>query len=126
MIEIKNVDVYNFHNAIRGMRNAFKSWEKSDSKIKTNGEFVFGPNDLDLAQRLISAGAASHRKFLRQINISFDLNGPTFWLKELDTYKVGTVRNSESTMHKLTSKPFELSDFSFDDSEECEIGRAHV
>lgn len=120
MIEIKNVDVYNFHNAIRGMRNALESWHKSDSKVKTNGKFVLGSNDLDLAQRLITAGSASHRKFLRQIGVSFDLTAGLYFTKQLDTYKVGTVRNSESTMHRITSKPFQLNDFSFDNCEECD------
>jgi hypothetical protein len=103
----------NFDNAIRGARNPLNSWAKLDSSFDENGDFVFGENDLDLAKRLAKAGS-DHRKFLRQIFVSVDITAPLYWWKEFDTYKVGTVANSTSTMHKIHSKPFSLEDFSVD------------
>ena len=103
----------NFENAMRGARNPLNSWARSDSSYDENGNFVFGLNDLDLAKRLCQAGN-DHRKFIRQIFISVDITAPIYWWKEYDTYKVGTVANSTSTMHKIHSKPFELADFSTD------------
>ncbi len=113
MIEFNNTAVMNFENAMRGARNPLNSWARSDSSYDENGNFVFGPNDLDLAKRLCQAGN-DHRKFIRQIFVSVDITAPIYWWKEYDTYKVGTVANSTSTMHKIHSKPFELADFSTD------------
>ena len=113
MIQLTNTSVYNFENAMRGARNPMNSWNRSDSAHDENGNFVFGSNDLDLAQRLCKAGS-DHRKFLRQIFVSIDINAPMYWWKEFDTYKVGTTANYTSTMHKIHSKPFELNDFSHD------------
>ena len=113
MIKFNNTAVMNFENAMRGARNPLNSWARSDSSYDENGNFVFGLNDLDLAKRLCQAGN-DHRKFIRQIFISLDITAPIYWWKEYDTYKVGTVANSTSTMHKIHSKPFELADFSTD------------
>ena len=113
MIRLENTSVMNFENAIRGARNPMNSWDKLDSSFDANGNFVFGPNDLSLGRKLCKAGS-DHRKFVRQIFISVDITAPIYWWKEFDTYKVGTVANSTSTMHKIHSKPFEVSDFSTD------------
>lgn len=113
MIKIERGCVMNMENAIRGARNPMNSWARSDSFTDAEGNFVFGANDLDLACRLAHAGS-DHRKFLRQIIVSVDITAPLYWWKEFDTYKVGTVANSCSTMHKIHSKPFERSDFSCD------------
>lgn len=114
MIKIDKVNVMNFENAIRGARNPMNSWNKMDSYYDENGNFVLGENDLSLATRLRNAGTADHRKYLRQIFVSVDILAPMYWWKEYDTYKVATVANSTSTMHKIHSKPFELDDFSYD------------
>ena len=103
----------NFENAIRGARNPMNSWARMDSAYDENGNYVLGPNDLDLAMRLARAGS-DHRKFLRQIFVSVDITAPLYWWKEFDTYKVGTVANSCSTMHKIHVKAFERDDFSHD------------
>ena len=113
MIKIERVSVMNFDNAIRGARNPMNSWGKMDSTYDENGNYVLGENDLDLAKRLAHAGS-DHRKFLRQIFVSVDITAPLYWWKEFDTYKVGTVANSCSTMHKIHSKEFERDDFSHD------------
>ena len=113
MIAIRNVDVMNFENAIRGMRNPLNSWEKIDSYTDKNGKFVMGRNDYTLAMKLANAGS-DHRKFLRQIFVSLDILAPLYWWKEYDTYKVGTVANSCSTMHKIHDKVFTVYDFSHD------------
>ena len=113
MIKIERTDVMNFENAMRGARNPLNSWARYDSFYDEKGNFVFGENDLSLAKRLCSAGT-DHRKFVRMIFVSVDVTAPLYWWKEYDTYKIGTVANSTSTMHKITSKPFELSDFSVD------------
>ena len=113
MIKIERTSIMNFDNAIRGARNPMNSWAKLDSYYNENGEFVFGENDLDLARRLAHAGS-DHRKFLRQIFVSVDITAPLYWWKEFDTYKVGTVANSCSTMHKIHSKEFSREDFSCD------------
>lgn len=113
MIKIERTSVMNFDNAMRGARNPLNSWGRYDSFFDEEGNFVFGENDLSLAKRLCSAGT-DHRKFVRMIFVSVDVTAPMYWWKEYDTYKVGTVANSTSTMHKITSKPFELSDFSVD------------
>lgn len=113
MIKIERDAVMNFENAIRGARNPMNSWNRMDSYYDENGKFIMGPNDLNLAQRLARAGS-DHRKFIRQIFVSVDFTAPLYWWKEYDTYKVATVANSTSTMHKIASKPFELDDFSHD------------
>lgn len=113
MIKIERTSVVNFDNAMRGARNPLNSWGRYDSYFDENGNFVFGENDLSLAKRLCAAGT-DHRKFIRMIFVSVDVTAPLYWWKEYDTYKIGTVANSTSTMHKITSKPFELSDFSVD------------
>ncbi|MDD3241091.1 MAG: hypothetical protein PHW47_13650 [Lachnospira sp.] len=112
MIKLERTDVMNFENAMRGARNPLNSWARMDSET-VDGKFTFGPNDLDLAKRLAKAGS-DHRKFIRQIFITVDITAPLYWWKEYDTYKVGTVANSTSTMHKIHSKPFEMTDFSTD------------
>jgi hypothetical protein len=126
-MEFKNTEVWGFQHALRGMRNPKESWDKSDSKGKvfcddslnvvTTVEQI-GTADLKLAQSLIRAGS-EHRKFMRQIFVSVDITAPLYWWKEFDTYKVGTVANSTSTMHKLASTPitkecFEMDDFNED------------
>ncbi len=114
-MKFEKTEVFNFYGALRGMRNPMNSWNKTDSYINKLGLFILGKNDLDLAQRLIKAGS-EHRKFLRQIFISVDITAPMYWWSEFDTYKVGTVANSTSKMHKLASTPitmdcFEMGDF---------------
>ncbi|MBQ5951331.1 MAG: hypothetical protein IJL66_04215 [Lachnospiraceae bacterium] len=113
MLKVERTAVMNFENAMRGARNPLNSWARSDSSYDADGNFVFGPNDLDLARRLCNAGS-DHRKFIRMIFVSMDVTAPLYWWKEYDTYKVATVANSTSTMHKIHAKPFELSDFSTD------------
>lgn len=113
MLSVTNISVMNLENAMRGARNPMNSWAKSDSYYNENHEYVLGANDLNLAKRLCKAGT-DHRKFIRQIMISVDITAPLYWWKEYDTYKVGTVANSTSTMHKIHSKKFELEDFSCD------------
>lgn len=113
MLDVKNISVMNMENAIRGARNPMNSWHKSDSYYNDAHKYVLGPNDLSLAKRLCSAGS-DHRKFIRQIFVSMDIIAPLYWWKEFDTYKVATVANSTSTMHKIHSKKFELDDFSHD------------
>lgn len=110
MLRVEKSEVFNFEGAIRGMRNPLNSWDKSDSKWE-NGQYIVGEEDYGLMTRLCKAGS-DHRKFMRQIMVSLDITAPFYWWKEFDTYKVGTVANSCSTMHKLTYKKFELSDFS--------------
>lgn len=113
MIRLERTSVMNLENAIRGARNPMNSWGRMDSYYGEDGQYVLGPNDLDLARRLREAGS-DHRKFLRQVFVSVDVTAPLYWWKEYDTYKVATVANSTSTMHKIHSKPFELDDFSHD------------
>lgn len=113
MLKIERVSVMNLENAMRGARNPMNSWAKSDSYYDEKGNYVLGENDIDLAKRLARAGS-DHRKFIRQIFVSVDITAPLYWWKEFDTYKVGTVANSTSTMHKIHSKPFEREDFSCD------------
>lgn len=107
-MRFENTSVYNIYNAILGARNPMNSWNKSDSVFNGfNGKIentTIGKNDLELAQKLIKAGS-EHRKFLRQIFVSVDIIAPLYWWKEFDTYKVGTVANSTSTMHRLASTP---------------------
>ena len=115
MIEITNTDVYGWEAAIRGMRNPMNSWNKTDTVFGLGEDYysdmVIGDNDLSLMKKLIKGGT-EHRKFLRMINATIDINAPLYWWKEFDTYKVGTVANSCSTMHKIHSKEFTLDDFS--------------
>lgn len=113
MIKLERTSVMNFENAMRGARNPLNSWDRYDSYSDKDGNFIFGENDLKLAKKLCHAGG-DHRKFIRQVFISVDITAPVYWWKEYDTYKVGTVANSTSTMHKIHSKPFALSDFSTD------------
>ena len=113
MLTIERVSVMNIENAIRGARNPMNSWDRMDSEYDEAGNYRLGNNDLDLAKRLAHAGS-DHRKFLRQIFVSVDITAPLYWWKEFDTYKVGTVANSCSTMHKIHSKAFDRDDFSHD------------
>lgn len=113
MIKLERTSVMNFENAIRGARNPMNSWGRMDSFYDGDGNYILGPNDLGLAKRLRRAGS-DHRKYIRQIFVSVDITAPIYWWKEYDTYKVSTVANSTSTMHKIHSKPFEMEDFSHD------------
>lgn len=134
MIKIENVETCNWRAAIRGCRNPLESWAKSDSYFEDmhagdytnlNEEFMncvpdhiqdvyLGPNDLDLMKRLVNAGT-DHSKFMRMITVSFDIVAPLYWWKEFDTYKIGTVRNSCSTMHKIEARELTIDDFAIDD-----------
>lgn len=127
MLKTENAEVIGWEHAIRGMRNPKNSWEKSDSNWRyvapaqrenhilasysDDSEFWIGPNDADLMNRLRNAGT-DHRKFMRMITVYLDITAPLYWWKEFDTYKVGTVANSCSTMHKIADKEFTLEDFS--------------
>ena len=111
MLKVERISVMNMENAIRGARNPLNSWARMDSYYNEKGDFVLGENDLSLATRLAKAGS-DHRKFLRQIMVSMDITAPLYWWKEFDTYKVGTVANSTSTMHKIQAKEFTREDFS--------------
>lgn len=134
MIKIENTDVYGFEAAIRGMRNPWNSWEKSDSEFEVDcvtcnnplypdcescpvannsDKSLIGTDDLALMKKLVSAGS-DHSKFMRMINVTCDITAPMFWWYEYDTYKVGTVRNSCSKMHTIHIKPFEIDDFTHD------------
>ena len=110
MIKIENIDVYGFEAAIRGARNPKNSWHLMDSGYN-NGEFEIGENDYDLLRRLTIAGP-EHRKWNRMVTVTMDITAPLYFFKEYDTYKVGTVANSCSTMHRIHAKKFEMSDFS--------------
>ena len=144
MIKIENTEVFGWEAAIRGMRNPMNSWSKSDSGFcnagsgkdihwsdcafehecsecsVTDGQYVLGKNDLKLMKKLVAAGT-DHSKFMRMINVTFDITAPLYFLKESDTYKVGTVRNSCSTMHKIAEKEFTLDDFSHENLGESAI-----
>lgn len=123
MIKFERTETWGFEHSLRGMRNPKNSWHLNDSGMVEKlcegddlpefpeYEFVVGPKDMDLATRLIKAGN-EHRKFLRQIFVSVDITAPLYWWKEYDTYKVSTVANSCSTMHKIAAKEFVLDDFS--------------
>lgn len=115
MIKIENTEVLGFDAAIRGMRNPMNSWNRKDSGNQLNDQYLMeyevGPNDHDLMMRLASAGPV-HAKYRRMIVVYVDITAPLYWLKEFDTYKVGTVANSCSTMHKIHAKEFTLDDFS--------------
>ena len=110
MIKIENIDVYGFEAAIRGARNPMNSWDRMDS-CYNNGEFEIGENDYKLLKNLTIAGP-EHRKWNRMVTVTMDITAPLYFFKEYDTYKVGTVANSCSTMHKIQAKKFEMSDFS--------------
>lgn len=136
-MKFENTKVFNFEGALRGMRNPMNSWNKSDSKMIYSDSLddwfcEVGENDLKLAQSLIKAGS-EHRKFLRQIFVSVDITAPLYWWKEFDTYKVGTVANSTSTMHKLASTAITKDCFEMDDyvntfcfSDSSELGTTDV
>lgn len=113
MIQLERTSVMNLENAIRGARNPMNSWARGDSHYDEQGNYILGPNDLSLAKRLRLAGP-DHRKYIRQIFVSVDITAPLYWWKEYDTYKISTVANSTSTMHKIHSKEFALDDFSHD------------
>ena len=113
MIKLERTSVMNLENAIRGARNPMNSWDRMDSYYDEDGNFILGENDLGLAQKLRKAGS-DHRKYVRQIFVSVDITAPLYWWKEFDTYKVATVANSTSTMHKIHAKPFDINDFSHD------------
>lgn len=113
MLKVERISVMNFENAIRGARNPLNSWARMDSFYDEKGNYILGENDLALASKLAKAGS-DHRKFLRQIIVSMDITAPLYWWKEFDTYKVGTVANSCSTMHKIQAKEFSREDFSCD------------
>ena len=124
-MKFENTEVWGFEHALRGTRNPKNSWNKSDSHyeydnqrdcVTKDADFVIGENDMKLTQTLIKAGS-EHRKFMRQIFVSVDITAPLYWWKEFDTYKVGTVANSTSTMHKITSQPITLDCFEIDDYE---------
>ena len=117
MLKTERSAVMNLEGAIRGARNPMNSWSKMDSYYDEQGNFVLGPNDLDLAKRLAHAGS-DHRKYLRQIFVTVDITAPLYWWKEFDTYKVGTTANSTSTMHKIHAKEFSREDFSCDRMDE--------
>ena len=113
MINFEHTNVMNIENAFRGMRNPLNSWDKSDSYYE-NAQYKAGKKDLELARKLI-IGGSEHGKFLRQIFVSVDITAPLYWWKQFDTYKIATVSNSTSTMHKIHSKPFGTDDFSYED-----------
>ena len=112
MIKIENVDVYGWETAIRGARNPMNSWDRMDS-CYNNGEFEIGENDYKLLKNLTIAGP-EHRKWNRMVTVTMDITAPLYWWKEYDTYKVGTVANSCSTMHKIQAKEFTVDDFSYE------------
>ena len=116
MIKIENIEVYGFETAIRGARNPMNSWDRMDSGYN-NGEFEIGENDYKLLKNLTIAGP-EHRKWNRMVTVTMDITAPLYWWKEYDTYKVGTVANSCSTMHKIQAKEFTLDDFSHEHLEE--------
>ncbi len=126
MIEISNINVYNFEGAISGIRNPLESWNKSDSQwireIETGKDiFIVGKEDMKLALKLVKAGS-EHSKFTRQIFVSMDIIAPDYWWKEQATYKIGTVENSTSTMHRITSRLLTKNDFSIDEWDASDIG----
>lgn len=126
-MKFEKTEVWGFKHALRGMRNPMNSWEMSDSLIEKEfeGQLEIGKNDMKLAQTLIKAGS-EHRKFLRQIFVSVDITAPLYWWKEFDTYKVGTVANSTSTMHKLASIPITKDCFELDDYDNFFIDRLNL
>ena len=111
MIKIEHIETFGWESAIRGMRNPMNSWDKSDSMWDKDGDYCIGYNDMKLMKQLSKAGS-DHGKFMRMINVTMDITAPLYWWKEFDTYKVGTVANSCSTMHKIHEKEFTPDDFS--------------
>ena len=120
MIKIENIDVYGWEAAIRGARNPMNSWDRMDS-CYNNGEFEIGENDYKLLKNLTIAGP-EHRKWNRMVTVTMDITAPLYFFKEYDTYKVGTVANSCSTMHKIQAKKFEMSDFSVEHLDRITLG----
>ncbi len=120
MIKLAKTDVMNLENAMRGARNPLNSWARSDSAYDEDGNYILGENDVALGMRLCGAGS-DHRKFIRQIFVSIDITAPPYWWKEFDTYKVGTVANSTSTVHKIQAKVFSRDDFSHDHMSETAL-----
>lgn len=129
MIKFENTEIFGWEHAIRGMRNPMNSWESSDSFNSTSawetyrfgeGNPEIGPNDLDLMKRLRNGGPV-HAKYRRMITVYVDITAPLYWWKEFDTYKVGTVSNSCSTMHKIHAKEFTIDDFSHEHLEEASL-----
>lgn len=118
-MRFEHTESFGWEGAFRGMRNPKESWNRSDSCFDENGNYILGENDLDLATRLIKAGT-EHRKFLRMIHVQTDMTAPLYVFKEYDTYKVATVANSTSTIHKLTSKPITMDCFEIDDMQDFE------
>lgn len=119
MISLSNAVVFGWNGAIMGMRNPMNSWAKSDSVFYSDFSCQIGQNDLDLMKTLIKAGT-EHRKFLRMIHVQMDIEAPLYWWKEFETYKIGTVANSCSTMHKIAAKEFDVNDFSHEHIEELD------
>ena len=129
-MKFENTDVWGFEHAVRGMRNPMNSWDKIDSRgsghyIHEDFSFDLGDNDLDLMQRLIKGGS-EHRKYLRQIMVSVDITAPMYWWSETDTYKIGTVANSTSKMHKLATTPITIDCFETDDYEQITFGVGEI
>jgi len=122
MIKLEKTSTMNIENAVRGARNPMNSWDKSDSYTDDGGRFIMGENDRTLMSKLVASGG-DHRKFIRQIFVSVDITAPLYWWKEYDTYKVGTVANSTSTMHKIHSAEFARSDFSHDRMSESALSQ---
>ena len=120
MLKLERTSVMNLENAMRGARNPLNSWARSDSAYDADGNYILGENDIGLGMRLCRAGS-DHRKFIRQIIVSADITAPLYWWKEFDTYKVGTVANSTSTMHKIQAKEFSRGDFSHDHMSETAL-----
>lgn len=119
MIKLERTDVCGWYSALWGMRNPMNSWNMSDTLWHGDGTFDIGKRDMDLMERLVKAGS-DHRKFLRFITVTVDITAPLYWWKEFDTYKVGTVANSCSTMHKIHAKEFTLDDFSHEHLIDCD------
>jgi hypothetical protein len=130
MIKIENVNISGWEAAIRGMRNPMNSWDKSDScwcytpQEDKSITYKIGESDLKLMKSLSKAGS-DHGKFLRMINVTLDINAPLYWWKEFDTYKIGTVSNSCSTMHKIHSTPITEDDFSLEHVKLCPVGKEY-
>lgn len=128
MINFENTSVYGWEASIRGLRSPMNSWDKSDTCFAPESVPIIGENDLKLMEQLVKAGT-DHSKFMRMITVTVDITAPLYWWKEFDTYKVGTVRNSCSTMHKIHEKEFTLDDFSHEhliDSQESWLGMLEV
>jgi len=125
LIKFEHIEVFNFERSLNGMRNPMESWSQSDSGYKIGLDYVnrytIGEKDMNLALKLVKAGS-EHAKFMRQIFVSIDITAPDYWWKEYATYKIGTVENSTSTMHKITSRLLTENDFSIDEWDASDIG----